>query len=69
MGKPKIIKLTDEERKTLFFWLRSGTTEYRLVERAKIILAAAEGAEYSGHRRESEDSACPGEQMADTVSA
>lgn len=43
MGKAKIIKLSDEERKTLFTWLRSGTTEHRLTERAKIILAAAEG--------------------------
>ena len=48
MGKAKIIKLTDEERKTLFSWLRSGTTEYRLVERAKIILAAADGQSTQG---------------------
>lgn len=43
MSRATVIKLNDEERKTLLFWLRSGTTEYRLVERAKMILAAAEG--------------------------
>ena len=43
MAKARIIPLDDGERKTLLSWLRSGTTEHRLVERAKIILAAAEG--------------------------
>jgi transposase len=48
MGRAKVIKLTDEERKTLFSWLHSGTTEYRLAERAKIILAAAQGQSTQG---------------------
>jgi len=39
---PKIV-LSEEERKTLLFWIRSGKTEKRLVERARIILAASEG--------------------------
>jgi len=43
MGKASVVRLNDDERKTLMSWLRSGTTEYRLVERAKMILAAAEG--------------------------
>lgn len=43
MAKAQIITLTDEVRKTLASWIRSGTTESRLAERAKIILAAAEG--------------------------
>jgi transposase len=43
MARAKSITLTDEERKTLLSWLRSGTTEHRLAERAKIILTAAEG--------------------------
>lgn len=43
MGQATVVRLNDDERKTLMSWLRSGTTEYRLVERAKMILAAAEG--------------------------
>jgi hypothetical protein len=43
MGGAKIIKLTDEERKTLFSWLRSGTTEYRLADRAKSFLRQPRG--------------------------
>jgi transposase len=43
MARAQGIMLTDEQRKTLLSWLRSGTTEHRLAERAKIILAAAEG--------------------------
>lgn len=35
--------LSDEDRKVLSQWLRSGTTEVRLVERARIIIAAADG--------------------------
>lgn len=37
------IRLTEEERRTLVSWVRSGTTEQRLVMRARIVLAAAEG--------------------------
>src|SRR5215831_1166317 len=37
------IDLTAEERRTLRAWIRSSTTEQRLVLRAKLILAAAAG--------------------------
>jgi transposase len=37
------ITLTDEERQTLEAWIRAGTTEQRFVQRAQIILAAAQG--------------------------
>jgi transposase len=37
------INLTDEERRSLEQWLRSSTTEQRLVMRARIILSAAKG--------------------------
>jgi len=43
MRKATVVKLSDDERKTLLSWIRSGTTESRLVERAKMILAAVEG--------------------------
>ena|SRR3972149_8916416 len=38
-----VIKLSDEERRTLQSLIRSGKTESRLTERAKIILWADEG--------------------------
>src|SRR6516165_3809922 len=38
------IELTPEERQTLETWVRSSTTEQRLVLRARLILAAAAGA-------------------------
>ncbi len=37
------IMLSEAEQETLRSWLRSGTSEQRLVERARIVLAAAEG--------------------------
>ena len=37
------IELTEQERQTLVQWTSAGTTEHRLVERAQIILLAAEG--------------------------
>jgi len=37
------IKLSETERESLSSWIRSGTKEHRLVERAKMILMAAEG--------------------------
>jgi transposase len=43
MGKASVISLSDGERETLLSWTRSGATQHRLVERAKIILSAAEG--------------------------
>lgn len=43
MRKAKEIKLTDGDRKVLSRWARSGTTEVRLAERAKMILLAADG--------------------------
>jgi transposase len=38
------IVLTADERATLEGWVRSGTTEHRLVERARVVLLAAAGA-------------------------
>jgi transposase len=40
---PAVIRLTDEEVKTLEEWTRRGTQEHRLVERARIILLAHAG--------------------------
>jgi transposase len=37
------IVLTADERSTLESWVRSGTTEHRLVERAQVVLLAAAG--------------------------
>ena len=37
------IALTDEERETLTAWSRSTAGEHRMVERARVILLAAEG--------------------------
>jgi transposase len=41
---PKIV-LTDEQRTTLLKWARGRSTPARLVQRAKVVLAAAEGRE------------------------
>jgi len=43
MAKATEIKLSEEEQKTLKSWVSKGSMEQRLVERARIILAAAEG--------------------------
>lgn len=40
---PAIIRLSEEEAKTLQDWSRRGKSEHRLVERARIILLAGEG--------------------------
>jgi transposase len=45
MRVAKVITLTDEERVTLTKWARGRSTPARLVQRAKIILAAADGRE------------------------
>lgn len=37
------ILLTDEERSTLTRWVRSPSQQYRLIERARVVLLAAEG--------------------------
>ncbi len=42
-GIARKIELSDEDRGTLFKWKRSPTTPQKLVRRADIILAAAEG--------------------------
>ena len=42
MKRGAIIGLSETERDTLLSWIRSGTTEHRLVERAKIILMATD---------------------------
>ena len=39
-----MVALTDEDRVTLSSWVRAGTTEQRLVLRARMVLAAADGA-------------------------
>jgi len=43
MGKATKIVLTPQERATLERWVRASSTEQRLVQRARFILAAAEG--------------------------
>ncbi len=43
MKTAPIIVLSDDERKTLATWSRGRSTPSRLVLRAKIVLAAAEG--------------------------
>jgi transposase len=44
MARPAaVIRLTPEEHRTLQQYVRSGTTEQRLVERARVILLASEG--------------------------
>ena len=43
MAKATPIEVSEEQREILLCWLRSGTTEQRMVERARMILAAAEG--------------------------
>jgi len=43
MGKASEIHLTGEERNQLESWVRKGTMEQRLVERARIVLEAATG--------------------------
>jgi transposase len=43
MGKATEIVLTPEERATLERWVRASSTEQRLVQRARFILAAAQG--------------------------
>jgi transposase len=43
MGRATDIVLTPEEQQTLEAWSRTGTLEYRYVERARMILAAAQG--------------------------
>ncbi len=40
---PATFSLTDEETKTLQGWVRQGKAEYRMVERARIVLLANEG--------------------------
>lgn len=43
MAKAPDIVISDEEDKILRSWLRSGKTEHRMVERAQMVLYAAEG--------------------------
>ena len=43
MRVAKVVTLTDEERATLLKWSRGRSTPTRLVQRAKIVLTAAEG--------------------------
>ena len=41
--RPTAFTLTPEDRSTLESWVRAGKTERRLAERARIVLAAADG--------------------------
>ena len=43
MGKATAIQLSSEDRDVLESWVRAGSTEQRFVQRARYILAAAEG--------------------------
>jgi transposase len=43
MARATVIVLSQSERETLEGWLRAGKTERRLIERARIILLAAQG--------------------------
>ena len=43
MGQRATISLTSEEERILRQWTRAGTREYRMVERAKVILLANQG--------------------------
>lgn len=43
MYKSTVVALAPEQRETLELWLRASTTEQRLAQRARIILAAADG--------------------------
>ena len=44
MSRPATtIVLSADEEKTLTMWTRAGTTEQRVAERARIVLAAARG--------------------------
>ena len=40
---PTALTLTPEDRSTLESWVRAGKTERRLAERARMVLAAADG--------------------------
>lgn len=51
MAKATVIELSAEDRKTLESWVRAGTTEKRLAERAQIVLAAAAGESTTGIAR------------------
>src|SRR6266700_8359335 len=43
MGQRTTISLTPEEEQILLQWARAGTSEHRMVERAKVILFAHQG--------------------------
>lgn len=43
MAKPTRIEVSSEQRETLLSWVRSGTAEQRMADRARMILAAAAG--------------------------
>ena len=43
MSQRVSISLTSEEEQTLRQWTRAGTTQHRMVERAKVILLVHEG--------------------------
>ena len=64
MGKATQIALTEEERTTLQRWVRASTTEQRLAQRARFVLAAADGVSDSELLEPGEDLE-PGELASD----
>ena len=67
MRQRTAIHLTSEEEQTLRQWVRAGTSEHRMVERAKVILLADRGKVQFGNRRASEDQARPRVEMAEAL--
>lgn len=51
IGRASEIQLTDEEREQLESWVRGGTTEQRMAQRARIVLASAAGSTTRGVAR------------------
>ena len=43
MGHPTVVRLLPEDKEMLERWIRGTSTEHRLVQRAQIVLAAADG--------------------------
>ena len=58
------IELSPEETDELNRWIKSGKTEQRKVERAKIVLRSAEGKADASNCQGTRDAADQGQQMA-----
>jgi hypothetical protein len=55
MGHRTAIRLTSEEEQMLRQWARAGTSEHRMVERAKVILLAHQATRRARRLREIQD--------------